>query len=217
MKAKKIIAGLSVVAALGAAVVPLSAVHAETANETINVIVNSALFMEIEGTQTTTMGAGEQNLTSLYDAVFAATTSSTGYSLTIAATSAPNVNMVNAAGDLIAGAATPLAAGTLGAGTPGTNYSGGSYTCGINATAFTAVGQAWANVAPGTQANFAWAQATATMPTTTPVLISSTTSANGASRPVSNGYMVRYGVTTAADQPVGTYTTQVTFTLVDNN
>jgi isocitrate dehydrogenase len=54
------------------------------------------------------------------------------------------------------------------------------------------------------------------MPTTTPVQIGSTTSANGATRPTSDGYVVRYGVTVASDQPVGTYTAQVVFTLVAN-
>jgi len=213
MKATKIIAGLSVVAALGAAVVPLSAVSAESANETINVIVNSALFMEIDGTQTTTMNAGVQNVDSLFDAVYAATTSGTGYSLYIAATSAGNVNMVNGAGDLIAGASAPVAGGTLGTGVPGNNYSGGSYTWGLNATPFTSTGGAFSNgVTPSTD----WTNVTSAMPSTASALIASTSSANGASRPVSNGYIVRYGVTTAADQPTGTYTTQVTFTLVDN-
>ncbi|MCL2085536.1 hypothetical protein FWH09_01225 [Candidatus Saccharibacteria bacterium] len=225
MKATKIIAGLSVVAALGAAAVPLSAVEASpaTATENINVIVNSALYLNVDGLTTTTEGVGVTDLTNLSDVVRAGSTNSTGYSLYMSAPTTADINLANG-NNIIPGSATVATPG-LGTGVPGTNYSGGSYTWGINSTAFSSTGGCtnWSIPTPSSIADCtagstvtqpAWTNPT--MPTTTSALIASTAAANGASIGASNAYSIRYGVTIATDQPTGTYTAQVLFTLVDN-
>jgi len=207
MKMKKILAGLGVVAALGLAVLPLSA-SAISEDQIVTVNVNSTLFLQVAGTTATTMPTATTETDTLFNDVWAATSNSGGYTLTIAAKTAADVNLVSAYGDMISGSATVMSPAVSGSGAPG-SFTGGSYTWSINTNPFTTNG--------GNTGQPAWSAGTLTAPTITAQTLGTTATNNTTASLVNaEGYRVGYGVTTANNQPNGQYQATNVFTVIDN-
>jgi len=209
MKTTKIIAGLGVVAALGVAAVPLST-HAQstaTAEDIVTINVLSTLYMSLVSETSETLNAGATDTANLHSDVIVATGNTAGgYDLTIQAKTGTDVNLTTSGGNMISGSATVLAP-AAGSGSP---FAGGSYTWGINSTAYSNTG------VYGTGAPI-WSAASATMPTTAATLIATTNTANAsASAANADVYRVLYGVTTASNQPSGSYSATNVYTLTDN-
>jgi hypothetical protein len=209
---KKVLAGLGVALAMGVAVLPLSNVSALEEDQIITVNVNSVLFLQIAGTTATTLATGVTDTSTLYNDVWGATAGGNGYTLSINAKTANDVNLLSLTGDIIEGTNTVLNPPVSGTGALG-SFVGGSYTWGLNATAFTNTGGS----APGT--GFDWTDTTSLVaPTTSLVELGSTIGANTtATLANADGYRIRYGVVTANNQPNGAYSATNVFTIVDNN
>jgi hypothetical protein len=147
------------------------------------------------------VSVGGVNTTTLYDNVWAGVSSTSGYTLSIAAKTSADINLVGTSDsahiiDGAAAVATPAA---------GVN----SYTWGISDAQLT-TGASAATIGD-------WSTLTPTQPTTTAEEIASTAASAGITKATADQYGVRYGVAVATDQDPDTYTATNVFTVTANN
>ena len=208
-KIKSIIAGLSVVAGLGAAVLPMSAYAADTTGETkVTVTINAVISMSLEsfyggsthgvlvcssqaspecsGTEQevrTTLYPNQADLTSMYTDIKVTTNSLAGYNLTMIDSDDDN-SLSTTGGDTIAAINTTPVAGTA----PG-----------------------WAvSIDGGTTWQQVPAAHNAQSQPNTPITIKSP--GTSSSVYTNDPSTVNYGVATSTSQAAGVYTDTVTFT-----
>jgi hypothetical protein len=195
-KLSKVVAGLSIAAAFGAAVLPLGAYAAgNPAEEIVSVTVADTLFLAVSNEADEGMTTNHTNITTLADTIFAG--SSKPYNLTIAAKTSADTNLTSGANKIV------------GAATVATDASANSYTWGIDGTVTIST-----DGNEGITSVDAWALTTLTAPTTSATPIATSAPANDVTEKTgSDVYGVRFGIKTANNQADGEYTATNVYTL----
>jgi hypothetical protein len=218
-KLSKVVAGLSIAAAFGAAVLPLGA-YAADKEVNLSVNVEGSISLLMSEVSDANIPVGTINATSLYTDLAFATTDVGGATLSMKATTATDINLTGTSSpaNLINALVTSgalLEAGAM------TGTSGGAYAWGIPTTAGSATGDSAASIGDLTTytpsdaipASGAW-----TIPTVSGTQVATTTSYNNSTEYVEDFdiYRVQFGIVTATDQVADEYTASVTYTLVNN-